>query len=115
MTYPTRTPILTRGIGLTATIADHIAIGYDGALPTAGGQIAGVCEFGGDSGDYVSVTSLGLDHAVSGAAIPSVGLDLKVDAAGKFIPQGGAGTVVARSLSTASAADQPVAIEHVRN
>lgn len=108
MSYPIKRAALTVGVSLSANVGSGIAIGYDGALPSAGGAIRGVSDCAGSTGEFIPATALGECPGVSGAAIATVGMALKVDASGKFIPQGGTGEIVARALSVATGANEPI-------
>lgn len=97
--------------------ADPLAAGDGGnirvaALPTAGGEVGGVVMW-----DVAAAAKAGVIRGsgtmvpvLSGAAV-AVGDELKVDAAGKVIPQAGTGRKVGKAHSVAAGADVDVVVE----
>ena len=101
-------------IVLTVALPDAgYAVSYTGGLPAAGEAILGVARTPGEIGDCIPVTRANTTSAITGAAIASVGLDLAVDAAGKFVPAVTGNQIVARSRDVAAATDEFITIQLV--
>lgn len=104
-----QTPIfaLTRVAG--AALAANRFVTVAGVYPAAGAVALGVTDVDAAVGDAMPVKVLGTSKIVSAAAFAE-GADLKTDASGKALAQGGAGVILATALQAATAADQVVEV-----
>lgn len=92
--------IFTDTIVAAGTISEHQAIGWDGDVASAAGNIAGFACTNAVSGDALAIDQLGTAVAIAGAAV-SKGAALEVGSAGKLVTQS-AGVTVARAVTAAS-------------
>lgn len=84
-------------------------VDWQGNIAAADEDTPGVAQTDAATGEAFSVNVLGTAMVMSGGAI-AVGGPVKVGANGKAIAQGGAGTIVARAVTAAGAADQLIEV-----
>ncbi|MBK6418469.1 MAG: DUF2190 family protein [Ignavibacteria bacterium] len=87
---------------VTDAISQGMAVGLNGALPSAGEAILGVAIVALDDNEAGAVCTNGVVYALAGGSFSAKGA-LKVDGAGKFIDQGGSGVIVGYALEAGSA------------
>lgn len=106
LTYP--------GIRIPVTAGEALAkerlVGADGSYPSAGGVVLGATEIAAASGDSTGLVINGIVKVTSAAAV-TVGAQVKTDAAGKVLPQGGSGVIVGTAIDAASDADESIRIK----
>lgn len=96
------------GLASTAEGGNLQAVG----VPAAGGEVGGVAAFDGAIGGKIAVYSgEGVILPCESGAAVAVGDELKVDAQGRVIPQGGTGRKVGKAHSSAAGAGTDVAVE----
>ena len=94
----------------TAAVAANRFVGMlTGALCGAGAKAQGVSQYAAATGEAFAVDVLGTSIVDSGAAV-AAGIALKSDATGRAIAQGGAGEIIAYSVTAATAADQKIEV-----
>lgn len=96
------------GLSATAEGSNLQAVG----VPSAGGQVGGVASYDCAVGSKVAIIrGAGTVVPVTSGAAVAVGDELKVDAQGRVIPQGGTGNKVGKAHSAAGAAGTDVEVE----
>ena len=96
------------GLATTAEGSNLQAVG----VPSAGGAVGGVASYDAAVGTKVAIIrGAGTMLPVTSGAAVAVGDELKVDASGRVIPQGGTGTKVGRAHSATGAAGNDVIVE----
>lgn len=106
-------PILTLAVLAAEAITEHTAVSYTGTTATAGGVAMGFATADAATGEMVAVDMLGTTIAISGAAIAQ-GAALQIGTGGKVITKT-SGTLVARAMQAASAADQAIEVIMLSN
>ena len=97
-------PIARIGVKLAAKVEGRLFVTAAGALPAANGRALGVSYVGGEIGDRVAVTTLGV-AAVTAAGAIDVGDKVVCTAAGKAAKSANANDVIVATALGASAAD----------
>jgi len=93
--------LYTLTVVAAANFAANLAVGFDGALASAGAPIKGMADVDGETGVPLTVDVMGSSIATAGAAFVK-DAELEVGAAGKLITKT-TGIAVARSLEAATA------------
>jgi hypothetical protein len=96
-------PVQSLSILSTEAIPEHRCVSYAGALSTVDVACLGVTEVGWDSGDLISVVTLGTVIIETSEAV-AVGDNLSAEATGKVSVTDGAEVVVGRALTAVSGA-----------
>lgn len=102
-------PIFTLSRIAGAAVAANRFITFAGVYPAAGAAAFGVTDTAAASGDDVAVDVIGTTKITSGAAFGE-GADLKTDATGRALAQGGSGTILATALQAATSENQTVEV-----
>lgn len=84
-----------------ASFSADLAVGFDGALASAGSAMKGIADVDGETGVMLTVDVMGTSVCTAGAAFAK-DAELEVGAGGKLVTKA-AGIVVARSLEAATA------------
>lgn len=99
--------LLTRTAG--AALSANRFHTFAGAYPAAGAAAFGVTDVDAAIGDAFASKVIGTAKITSGGAF-AAGDDLKSDASGKAVVQGGTGVILATALQAATGADQIVEV-----
>ena len=102
-------PIFSLSLVASAALLANRFATIGGAYPAAGAAAFGVTDTDAAPGADVAVDIIGTSKITAAAAF-AAGADLKTDATGRALAQGGAGTILATSLEAATAEGQVVEV-----
>ena len=102
-------PLLTLPVTAAAVITAKYFVTAAGAVCGDGAKALGVSLFNTDTGNEISVVTLGTAIVIAGAGI-TVGDDVASDAAGKAVTAATGDVVLGRALETAAAGEDEIEV-----